>query len=104
MTDINYRWIGWCQQDNHDKVWGVIQLTEPDRFFPYESNCLVFWGRRGKRLQTKVSRISEADAQHLINSKRNRGYEAVRRDQLKTVYPEFQADLEKTTTWGLLCQ
>ena len=105
--DINYKYIGWCHKDNHDKVWGVIDLgqAEPSDehdFGGWQRKYVTFWGRRGKRLQTKVSVEHYNIVDNLIDKKRDKGYVRVDRNHLDTVYPEFQADLEKTAVWAVL--
>jgi hypothetical protein len=37
---MNYTFIGWCKEENHDKVWGAIELGT--------TRYVTFWGRRGK--------------------------------------------------------
>jgi predicted DNA-binding WGR domain protein len=105
---MNYKFIGWCrdEKENTDKVWGVIELAqdvEAGTFSLYPKNkYITFWGRRGKKLQTKVSTDNEHDMEILIRSKEHKGYNSIDKNNLDTVYPEFQDDLEKTAVWGLL--
>lgn len=98
---MNYKFIGWCKEYNHDKVWGIICLTEP---IPYRSDgqYLTFWGRRGAKLQTKMVYGSNYDMTRLSDSKMRKGYKELRRNELDEVYPEFEADLEKTAIWATL--
>jgi hypothetical protein len=52
---IDYKFIGWCKDGNHDKVWGVIYLEKPrGGIWDYGGKCAVFWGRRGKKLQSQI--------------------------------------------------
>lgn len=90
---MNFKFIGWCQTTKSDKVWGVIAISE--------SAVLIFWGRRGAKLQTKISTYNW-DISKLIDSKISKGYIAVNKNGLDKVYPEFQRDLEKTTIWATL--
>jgi predicted DNA-binding WGR domain protein len=101
---MNYEWIGWCKEDTHDKVWGVIVLERDINKYVYnpDHKICVFWGRRGKKLQTKVSTESQRDINRLIDSKSRKGYEVVNIDKLNEVYPEFQTDLEQTAFWSSL--
>ena len=105
--DINYKWIGWCKEDNHDKVWGVIDLgraAQPDEWgmASYDNKYVTFWGRRGKRLQTKISVQHYYYVEKLIDKKVDKGYMRVDRNRLDQVYPEFQNDLEQTAVWAIL--
>lgn len=99
---MNYKFIGWCKEGNHDKVWGVILLETPSNRFGYSNvKCLSFWGRRGAKLQTKLV-YDNSDLAKLVDSKRNKGYQQINKNELDDVYPEFEADLEKTAMWATL--
>ena len=101
---MNYEWIGWCQEDSHDKVWGVIVLERDINKYVYnpDHKICVFWGRRGKKLQTKVSTESQRNINKLINSKSKKGYSAINTENLNKVYPEFETDLHQTAFWASL--
>jgi len=90
---IEYKFIGWCKEDNHDKVWGVIDIGN--------HRCVTFWGRRGKKLQTKISAF-DYSVHRLIATKINKGYIRIDKSQLERVYPEFEDDLEKTAVMAIL--
>ena len=102
---MNYKFIGWYQKENHDKVWGVIYLEPPEReHYSWHGSgvkCLTFWGRRGAKLQTKLS-VDNQDLYKLIDAKRGKGYRELLKSELDDVYPEFEADLEKTAIWVTL--
>lgn len=96
---LNFKFIGWCKEDTHDKVWGVINLNHTETYLSV-GNYVVFWGRRGKKLQTKILKDKTYwDVEALVRSKERRGY--VKIDNLDSVYPEFQSDLEKTAMWSM---
>ena len=95
---MNYKFIGWNNHDGADKVWGVIYIEDRTGIRP---KVLIFWGRRGKKLQTKMDREGW-DLDKLIREKSEKGYKIIGNYELETVYPEFQNDLEKTTMWALL--
>lgn len=86
--------IGWCQEDKHDKVWGIIRLHDLD--------CVTFWGRRGAKLQTKIVKVSRWEAEDMFRKKQYKGYNRIEEYELDEVYPEFQKDLEKTAFWATL--
>lgn len=100
---MKFKFIGWCNEDGHDKVWGVIFLEKPENNNSWGSyaRCVTFWGRRGKKLQTKQS-IDNYDTHKLIQEKKRKGYEEVDVKKLNEVYPEFESDLEKTAFWAML--
>lgn len=101
---MHYEFIGWCKDEGHDKVWGVIVLERDINKYVYDPNHRVayFWGRRGKKLQTKVSVDSQRDINKLIDSKTKKGYKKVNLDELNEVYPEFETDLHQTAFWATL--
>ena len=95
---MDYKFIGWNTTDGADKVWGAIYMEDRTNIRP---KVLIFWGRRGKKLQTKIDQEGW-DLDKLIREKSEKGYKQIDNRHLKTVYPEFQNDLEKTTMWALL--
>jgi len=110
----NYKFIGWSTKDGSDKVWGVIFLEHPsnvDNSKPWwtlstyvrytGAKCVTFWGKRGKKFQSKVSH-DDYDMQRLIDEKIKKGYLSVSDDHLNEVYPEFEKDLEKLAFWSTL--
>ena len=97
----------WCQEDKHDKVWGIILLQEDvpvsKGAWPFRTNKYVtFWGRRGAKLQTKMWDGTDYEADQLARKKTNKGYNEIDQDFLNEVYPEFQQDLEKSEFWAVL--
>ena len=69
---IKYHFIGWCREGGHDKVWGIIQLTEKDNIAPNgwamwaENDYVTVWGRRGKTLQTKIYKDTSSYAMNQL--------------------------------------
>lgn len=98
---LNYHFIGWCKENNHDKVWGAIVIRNGLHDWS-DKTYLTFWGRRGKKLQTRIITTSSYDIEKLERSKRNKGYNSINKDSLDTVYPEFENDLSKTAMWASL--
>lgn len=98
--------IGWCQEDKHDKVWGIILLAEDvpvsEAWHFHTNKYVTFWGRRGAKLQTKLVNGSSYDADQMFHKKRMKGYQEIQEWQLDDVYPEFKTDLEKTAFWATL--
>ncbi len=101
---MNYHWIGHCKEGTSDKVWGLIRLTGSDDNLLYGrrvNDYVAFWGRRGKKLQTKLHRgIDRYDADKLCDKKQDNGYNTI--VTLEEVYPEFESDLEQTAVWAML--
>ena len=97
---MKYEFIGWCQEGTSDKVWGVIPLNKIG--FGQTGKYVIFWGRRGKKLQTKILEDSNWGIRDKIDSKMDRGYVEVDTTKLNELYPEFESDLSKTAMWAML--
>ena len=96
---MKYHWIGHFKESTSDKVWGLIKLTDS----PFYNDYVAFWGRRGKKLQTKIhTNIDNWDADKLCDKKQDKGYATINPAGLDEVYPEFENDLEATAVWALL--
>jgi hypothetical protein len=98
---VDYRFIGWCKEGRHDKVWIAIELRKYDFDTDEMGKILTIWGRRGGNLRSKIVDDDEAFYK-LIVSKRKKGYEQLSTEYLNRVYPEFKADLEKQYIWSTL--
>ena len=98
---IDYRFIGWCKEGKHDKVWIAVQLSKYNIDTHDSGKVLTIWGRRGGSLRSKIV-DDDNDLYKLIISKRNKGYEQLSTEYLGNVYPEFKADLEKQYIWSML--
>lgn len=94
----DYYWIGWNNEGNSDKVWGIIKINDVDAF---DGNYVSFWGRRGAKLQTKIyEHVAYWEMETLYEKKENKGYEQIDPAKLNHVYPEFERDLEKMAFWA----
>ena len=98
---VDYRFIGWCKEGKHDKVWIAIKLSETDLDTYIPGKVLTLWGRRGGALRSKIV-DDDGDLFRLIEQKRRKGYEKLSTEYLGRVYPEFKADLEKQYIWSML--
>jgi predicted DNA-binding WGR domain protein len=104
---MNFKFIGWFQEGTSDKVWGVMVLQRGTNHHTFggatgPGKYVTFWGRRGKKLQTKIFEDYEWNVDRLIESKVDKGYNRVNKNKLDEVYPEFETDLEKTAVWAIL--
>lgn len=99
---IDYAFIGWCRDEeaNADKVWGAIRLKNGDSRWTAPS-YVTFWGRRGKKLQTKIVTDSVWNMDKVFDKKMDKGYARVDSSKLNEVYPEFEDDLSKTAFWAM---
>jgi len=100
---MKYSRIGWCKEDSHDKIWGIIRITNnQDSDYWTPDKYVTFWGRRGKKLQTKTVEGHKWYADRLFEEKTDKGYKELNQDELDKVYPEFEKDLQKTVVWAML--
>lgn len=97
---VNYVHIGWCHEDSHDKVWGIIKLSAGVHDDWERGDYVSFWGRRGRKLQTKMYNDYGWEMSKLFDKKLDKGYNKVDEDKLNEVYPEFEADLKKLAFWS----
>lgn len=79
---MDIKFIGWCKQDNHDKVWGIGDCGDGE--------YMTFWGRRGNKLQTNRKSMTFSEALRLVNSKRNKGYQEFSKDELDLIHENFR--------------
>jgi hypothetical protein len=98
---MRYVHIGWCREGTSDKVWGAICLYHSGTSYG-DNKYVTFWGRRGKKLQTKIVEGNNWTINLMFIKKTDKGYKEVDKNQLDEVYPEFQQDLEKTAVWAML--
>ena len=101
---MKYEFIGWQADEvkNIDKVWGIICINETPGAGWALNKYVSFWGRRGKKLSTKVFDSTYYDMVKVYKKKNRDGYTEIAEKNLTEVYPEFQDDLEKTAVWALL--
>ena len=105
------------EEANIDKIWGIIQigfdndtynkkqpwLAPRTMLYPEPTNKYVtFWGRRSKKLQTKIWDGYLYDAEIEFDKKKEKGYKKVNNNHLNSIYPEFKQDLEKIVSWSTL--
>lgn len=91
---LEYEFIGHNTEGKSDKVWVSIKLSQ--------NKYLACWGRRTKKLSTKVYEYDRWKMDTLIRSKTRKGYVPIDKNDLDSVYPEFESDLQKTTVWTSL--
>ena len=89
---MKYKHILWNNEGNHDKIWGVLEFESESRF---TITCVIFWGRRGKKIQSKIKRdMDRYSIEKTYREKLSKGYEDVDRNKLDEVYPNFEEDLD----------
>lgn len=92
MSEIQFRFFGWCNKGNADKIWG---------WFTIGDKVYNFWGPRGEAKLTKLKFKQFADYSDLYSNeykvkakmreKLNKGYNSIG----VTVVDDVLVDVEK---------
>jgi len=99
-----FPFIGWCHEDNHDKVWGYFLRdtgTSTWSSKDYGWNCVIFWARRGKAMQFKAD-VTGGELQKLVQSKIRKGYNRITFTKLTEIWPNFATECEEKLMWDIL--
>jgi hypothetical protein len=92
-----FGFIGWCNEDNHDKIWGYVYRPTPNasRWTNKQSgwNCAKFWAARGKAVQMQAD-TTGYELDKIVGTKRKKGYMAITEEKLFQVWPTFKEDME----------
>lgn len=99
MSKFNF--IGWCNEDGHDKIWGTVTLVV-DPVLSSNNKYLTFWGRRGAKLQTKIVDGTHWEMMNKVDAKKRKGYVKIDESTLHDLYPEFQKEISKNKMWAIL--
>jgi hypothetical protein len=98
--ESEFGFIGWCKEDNHDKIWGYFYRPTPAG--QWHKNCCVFWARRGKAMQFKADVATFDLTEKLVNSKHKKGYERITPTRLFEIWPTFIEEAEAKLMWDVL--
>lgn len=103
-----FGFIGWCNEDNHDKIWGYFyrptpewESANPSNRYWIQRNVCVFWARRGRAMQFKAD-ITGYDLNKLVDSKRKKGYAEISEKKLMEIWPTFVQEAEAKLMWEVL--
>jgi len=88
---MEIKYIGWCNEGKHDKVWGVALHSASNHVDSDFYAC--FWGRRGKKLQKKLVELTGWELYKLIESKQKKGYVNFPVDEANEIYENFSKDI-----------
>lgn len=92
---IDFKFIGWCNEEGHDKVWVAFTVGE---------KAYACWGRRDKHLSFKdygAGWRAEADQDTVIRSKKKK-YQEVDSFMLFTIFPNIEDDIEQKLMFAIL--
>ena len=100
-----FGFIGWCNEGNHDKIWGYFYRPTPNaNTWTRKSSgwkCWVFWARRGKAMQFK-SNVTGYELDKLVASKGKKGYIKISQPKLFEIWPSFITEAEGKLMWDIL--
>lgn len=107
------KWVGRCQFDNSDKVWGWFVYNDPTAApLPKARNrweeeqqtkyCYVFWGPTGKTLQFKRHEHSRWQIDRLVTQKTERKYVSISVDELNRLWDNLYETLNNKFVFHLL--
>lgn len=91
MSDINFLYIGWCNEGTSDKIWCAITVG---------GNYYAAWGARGK----KVSFKKHNNRWELSNvqEKKARKYMTIPRSRLDHLVPDFAEKVDECLVMAIL--
>lgn len=92
---IAFKFIGWCNEENHDKVWVAFSVG---------SKYYACWGARGKHLTFKeygTGWPSERE-QNTVMTKKRKKYEEVDSFMLFSIFPNIEDDIEQKLMFAIL--
>lgn len=93
---VEFRFIGWCKEDNHDKVWTVFKAGD---------TWYAGWGKRDKALSFKQHNTGPNpswDLRKLIEQKKSKGYVEVDKFRLFVLFPNFEESVQSRLVFATL--
>lgn len=90
------KWLGWNNEDNHDKVWGYIRMDD-GRYF-------AFWGRRGKTLRFKEHASLTSVEKVRVEKELKKNYYWVNPDDYEKLVKDFITKLETDCMAAILSE
>jgi hypothetical protein len=105
--ETDFGFVGWCNTDNHDKVWGYFYRPTPHldensiwgKKFGW--NVVIFWGGRGHAMRFKAD-VSGHELDKLQRSKLKKGYQRIRPETLYSIWPTFDEEMKQKLSFELL--
>lgn len=107
INDIKNRykinWVGRCQYNGYDKMWGWFHYRGPDNLSHVtQTNSYVFWADTGKTLQFKKHSTGIHQIRRLIQLKLSRNYVQISNDDLESCWEHFYDSLNDKFFFHLL--
>lgn len=101
-----FKFIGWCSEANHDKIWGFFDNGPPEVNGVYHSvqRVYIFWGARGKKNTIHFKHgVYDQELKKLRDQKvYKKGYREINKDQLLKIWPTFFDDVDMKLCFDVL--
>ena len=88
--DITFIFIGWCNEDNHDKLWIAFEVG---------GGYYCAWGRRGAKLSFKKHTKYSLET---ITRKKKSSYNPVEKFVMYSMRPDFEEALQQELVFDTL--
>jgi hypothetical protein len=91
MDNIKFNYIGWCNEENHDKIWASFSIND---------SHYAMWGARGKSVSFK-KHDSIWDLNE-VTRKKQKKYWTVNESKITEIWPDFYEQLNKRLFYCIL--
>lgn len=100
------KWVGRCQYDNHDKIWGWFYYFQQGykNSSDMQNICYAFWARTGKSPSFKKHEYNRWTLNRMVSQKQEKKYELITIAELEKIWPSFYTDLENKFVFHLLSE
>ena len=96
------RWVGHCQYDNSDKIWGWFVYKDPTAPNKTVTKSYAFWARTGKTPSFKSYTYGHWAMDRLVSVKKDRKYTEITVDDLLKLWPSFFEDIDNRFIFFML--
>lgn len=98
------KWVGRCQYDNHDKIWGWFYYFQHgySKSSDIQPVCYTFWARTGKAISFKKHDYNRWTLNRIVRQKEDKSYKPITLDHLNEIWPSFYHDIENRFIFFIL--
>ena len=98
------KWVGRCQYDEHDKIWGWFYYFWQgfSNYTDAQPVCYSFWARTGKTISFKKHDFNKWSMNRLVRQKQDKKYSQLAHIGLEEIWPSFYIDIEERFIFFLL--
>ncbi len=99
---MQIEFVGWNTLNDSDKIWGITKIESRSGPSVFYNDYVIFWGKRGAKMQSRTWRAGVWDARKLINKKIAAGYADHSRTTLGAIQPDLKKNIENTVILAAL--